>query len=72
VLALTRGKSGVKELLSRMVRWRVGIRWYAVALLSPVALVLVAVYTNVLLLGASVPSAAELGQWPRLLLMFPS
>jgi membrane protease YdiL (CAAX protease family) len=71
VLALTRGKSGVKELLSRMVRWRVGLRWYAVALLLPLALVLVAVYANVLLFGASAPSAVELGQWPRLFLLFP-
>ena len=70
VLALTRGRSGVRELLSRMVRWRVGLRWYAVVLLLPVALILVAVYMNVLL-GASAPSAAELGQWPRLFLMFP-
>jgi len=31
VLAFTRGKSGVKELLGRMVRWRVGLGWYAVA-----------------------------------------
>jgi uncharacterized protein len=70
VLPLTRGKSGVKDLLSRMVRWRVGVHWYAVALLLPVALVSVAVYTNVLL-GASAPSAAELGLWPNLFLMFP-
>src|SRR5215218_971300 len=53
-----------------MVRWRVGLRWYAVVLLLPVALILVAVYMNVLL-GASAPSAAELGQWPRLFLLFP-
>ena len=49
---------------------RVGFRWCAVALLLPVALILVAVYTNVLL-GASAPSAAELGQWLRLFPMFP-
>jgi len=27
VLPLTRGKSRVKDLLSRMVRWRVGVHW---------------------------------------------
>ena len=28
------GKAGLRELLSRVVRWRVGARWYAVALLT--------------------------------------
>jgi hypothetical protein len=36
VLALTRGRTGVRELLASIVRWRVGLRWYAVALLLPV------------------------------------
>jgi len=30
---LFHGRAGLRELLSRMLRWRVGIRWYAVALL---------------------------------------
>jgi len=30
---LAYGKAGFRELLSRLLRWRVGIRWYAVALL---------------------------------------
>src|SRR5215212_10488857 len=42
VLAITRGKTGVVTLLRRMVRWRVGLRWYAVALLLPVAIALAA------------------------------
>src|SRR5918997_294547 len=36
VLAATQGKTGVVGLLRRIVRWRVGLRWYAVALLLPV------------------------------------
>jgi len=28
------GKAGFRELLSRLIRWRVGARWYAVALLT--------------------------------------
>lgn len=28
------GRSGFRELISRLLRWRVGIRWYAVALLT--------------------------------------
>jgi membrane protease YdiL (CAAX protease family) len=31
---LTSGKAGLRELLSRLLRWRVGARWYAVALLT--------------------------------------
>ena len=69
VLAITNGKSGVGGLLRRMVRWRVGLRWYAVALLLPAALALAATVLNVLL-GAQAPSSAELGGWTGLLLVF--
>ena len=60
VLAITQGKSGIGGLLRRMVRWRVGLRWYAVALLLPVGIALAATALNVLL-GAPAPSAADLG-----------
>jgi membrane protease YdiL (CAAX protease family) len=30
---LVDGRAGLRELLSRLLRWRVGVRWYAVALL---------------------------------------
>ena len=33
-ILLTQGKAGLPELWSRLVRWRVGARWYAVALLT--------------------------------------
>jgi hypothetical protein len=52
-----------------MVRWRVGLRWYAVALLLPVAITLAAAAFNVLL-GAQAPSAAELGGWAGLFSTF--
>jgi uncharacterized protein len=32
--ALVHGRAGFRELLSRLLRWRVGARWYAVALLT--------------------------------------
>ncbi len=66
VLAVTHGKSGVGGLLRRMVRWRVGLGWYAVALLLPAGLALTATVLNVLL-GARTPSAADLGGWTGLL-----
>jgi membrane protease YdiL (CAAX protease family) len=31
---LVHGQAGLRELLSRLLRWRVGVRWYAVALLT--------------------------------------
>lgn len=38
VVAAARGRAGVRELASRCLRWRVGLRWYLVALLSvPIA-----------------------------------
>ena len=62
VLAATQGKTGVVGLLRRIVRWRVGLRWYAVALLLPVVVTAAAAALNVLLLGAKASfSVAELG-----------
>jgi membrane protease YdiL (CAAX protease family) len=36
--AVTGGRSGLKALLSRTVRWRVGVQWYVVALGVPTVL----------------------------------
>jgi uncharacterized protein len=71
VLALTEGKSGVGRLVRRMVRWRVGLRWYAVALLLPILVTLTAAALNVFLLGAQpTSSVAELGGWSTFLQTF--
>jgi membrane protease YdiL (CAAX protease family) len=51
VAAVTDGKPGLIDLLGRMVRWRVGARWYAVALGLPTVLALTAAGLH-LLLGA--------------------
>src|SRR5918995_5523687 len=69
VLAITQGKSGVGGLLRRMVRWRVGLRWYAAALLIPAGITVSAAVLN-LGLGAQATSSAELGSWPVLLVTF--
>jgi uncharacterized protein len=34
VIALAFGRAGLRDLRSRLFRWRVGVRWYAVALLT--------------------------------------
>jgi uncharacterized protein len=51
VSVLTDDKPGLRDLLGRLVRWRVGARWYAVALGLPVVLALTAAGLH-LLLGA--------------------
>ncbi len=38
VTGITEGGAGVRELVGRMFRWRVGIKWILVTLLGPVAL----------------------------------
>jgi membrane protease YdiL (CAAX protease family) len=71
VLAVTEGKRGVLGLLRRMVRWRVGLQWYAAALLLPIVVTLAAAVLNVFLLGAQrTSSVADLGGWSKLLLTF--
>lgn len=60
VTAIADGRGGLKTFFSRIVRWRVGLRWYAVALLTPPVLYLLAAGLNVL-------SGAEIAtniQWP--------
>ena len=52
VASITQGGAGLKDLLSRCLRWRVGLNWYAAALFVPVAIALSTVSLN-LLLGAS-------------------
>ena len=70
VASLTRGKAGLKDWLRRCLRWRVGLKWYAAALAVPVAIGLATVSLNILL-GAQVPTAAQLGPWYSLFLLFP-
>jgi membrane protease YdiL (CAAX protease family) len=65
VVPLTGGKAGLKEWASRIVRWRVGLKWYAIALTLPVALAGAAASLNVLL-GAPGLTFVHLGQQPDL------
>lgn len=69
VTGVTEGNAAVKRLLSQFTRWRVGLRWYAVALLLPPAIYLSAIYVNVFM-GAPAPSLAQFGSWSTLLLTF--
>jgi len=69
VLALTRGWAGIRDLLRSIVRWRVGPGWYAVALLLPVGILLVALYLNALF-GGPTPTAADFADWYTLPLLY--
>jgi uncharacterized protein len=70
VASVTEGLDGLKDLLSRCLRWRVGFKWYAAALFVPIGIALTATALNILL-GAPMPIAAQLGTLSGFLLMFP-
>jgi CAAX protease family protein len=69
VILLTRGWAGLRELGSRMIRWRVRWYWYAVAIGLPLAVVLITVGLNVAL-GASAPSLAQYSSVTTVLMVF--
>jgi len=60
--AIVGGKSGLRSYFRRLFRWRVGIGWYALAVLGPVIVLALVAYLNVLF-GAAAPSAAQLAGW---------
>jgi membrane protease YdiL (CAAX protease family) len=54
VVAVADGRAGLQDLLGRMARWRVGARWYVVALGLPAVLALAAAGLHTVL-GAQTP-----------------
>ncbi len=69
MLALVGGWPAVRPWLAKIAHWRVGVQWYALALLMPPAITTVAVGVN-LFLGASLPADAALPGWGDLLARF--
>lgn len=68
VTAIADGREGLKTFFARMVRWRVGIQWYAVALLLPLVLRLAAFWmTNIF---AVTPASIHWPSWIDLIMMF--
>lgn len=68
VIALAEGGPGFKVWGRRLIRWRVGWVWYAVALFLPALLALATGFTNVAL-GAPAPGLAGVS-WSGLLMVF--
>lgn len=58
VTAIADGRSGLRTYLGRIVRWRVNVKWYAVAILLPLALRLTA-------FGLTIVSGAEVTTNPQ-------
>ena len=63
VVAVMGGWKGIVGMLRRLVKWRVGIVWWAVAMLGPPAIALLAVGIHVLA-GGEAPSFLMLKQEP--------
>jgi membrane protease YdiL (CAAX protease family) len=68
IIGVTEGRSGYRDLLSRLTRWRVGW-WWVVALGTPLAVLAVSALANVTVWGADAPDLANLA-WADIGLVF--
>src|SRR3712207_430807 len=68
VTAQESGRAGLRSLLSRIVRWRVAPVWYAVAILGPLVITLIAMALHVALGGQPPSLGALIGALPLLLI----
>jgi hypothetical protein len=59
IAGLASGRAGILDLLRRVVRWRVGIQWYALAVLGTGAIYLTSLYASTLF-GGPMPLLPEL------------
>jgi CAAX protease family protein len=51
VTAIVSGRPGLREFFSRLVRWRVGAKWYAITFATPVLVCLIAVASTLCFFG---------------------
>jgi hypothetical protein len=69
VIPITQGLPGLRELGSRMIRWRVRWYWYLAAIGLPLAVLVLTAGLNVAL-GASAPTLVQYGSVTSVLLVF--
>ena len=76
VTAIVSGRSGLREFFSRLVRWRVGVKWYAIVFATPVLICLIAVaitlcfVRNSLVSGLSIEKLREVPERFLFILLF--
>ena len=70
ISAVCGGWTETRQLLLRMVQWRVAPRWYAFALLLPAAVTVAAAYANVIFFGAPDPTISTLAALPSVIPFF--
>lgn len=61
VTGVARGRAGLRELFAKVVLWRIALRWFAIALLLPIAMALLAIGLY-MLLGNAMPAFAPASQ----------
>lgn len=69
VIPITQGMAGLRQLGSRLIRWRVSWYWYVVAIGVPLAVLMIAAPLTVAL-GAPSPSFGQLAPWYSVLMVF--
>jgi len=67
--AQERGRTEVRALLGRIVRWRIAPVWYGVAILGPLALTLAAIALHTALGGQTPGLGALIGAFPTVILV---
>src|SRR5438034_389991 len=62
MVSRTTGHTGLREFLGQALRWRVGIRWYAAALVAPIVIQTTILSIHVLK-GGTVPNLFDASRW---------
>jgi len=68
VIGVASGRTGLHELFNRVVLWRIGIKWYAVAMFVPITMAFLAIGLNALL-GNDLPDFAPASQLSTIFLV---
>ena len=64
VAGLVDGRRGLRDLFGRLLRWRIGWQWYAVAVVGTASLAFAARYLDSYFTGVAPPPIFEVSQYP--------